>query len=51
MSQAKIEVYSRNIKGDPYLIGKGIPQHMFILVTDSQSQQTIMNTRNGYAIS
>jgi|GEM_PF-4532237 hypothetical protein len=29
MSQAKIEIYSRNIKGDPYVIGKGIPQHVY----------------------
>jgi hypothetical protein len=45
MNYATIEIYSRTIDGFkdlPLIPKKNMPQHMFILITDSQGKQTII---------
>lgn len=42
MNMAKIEIYSRNVDGIAKVPNKGIPQHLFILITYTDGSQYII---------
>ena len=42
MTEAKIEIRTRDVKGVPYIPGKGDAQHLFIIHTDSAGNQKIL---------